>query len=142
MTKKQSKLLNKAQVLGGIKKTEKVHIEALQGSVEIRPLSQFEYLQIEEIETAYIGKIKATQDVDKVLENTTIDIADVTQAEYEARNKALLWGMNYEGIEDKWTEEDIQKLPKQAAIQIFEKIKEISLVDEASVKKFLENTGG
>ncbi len=128
--------LTKAELLQGKAARRTVPIEALDGEVEIRPLTDGEFHTIQQKFVAAVSmKLDISpEDLDganpadapKLASrlNTEIDVADFAQADYESTLMAAAWGLSVGEVE--WSTKEVQQLPPGSAEQIADEVYELS----------------
>lgn len=135
-------VLRKEDILGGINNIQKVTIESLGGELWLRPLSEAELSQIDLIEAKAMGVYESSQrGTGEALNKGKINLAKATEATEEARLAKISLSINNEKNPDKWSEEEIGSLSRDAVEELISKIDEISGVKTAArdVDKFPEN---
>lgn len=135
-------VLRKEDILGGINNIQKVTIESLGGELWLRPLSEAELSQIDLIEAKAMGVYESSQrGTGEAFNKGKINLAKATEATEEARLAKISLSINNEKNPDKWSEEEIGSLSRDAVEELISKIDEISGVKTAArdVDKFPEN---
>lgn len=135
-------VLRKEDILGGINNIQKVTIESLGGELWLRPLSEAELSQIDLIEAKAMGVYESSQrGTGEAVNKGKINLAKATEATEEARLAKISLSINNEKNPDKWSEEEIGSLSRDAVEELISKIDEISGVKTAArdVDKFPEN---
>lgn len=135
-------VLRKEDILGGINNIQKVTIESLGGELWLRPLSEAELSQIDLIEAKAMGVYESSQrGTGEAVNKGKINLAKATEATEEARLAKIALSINNEKNPDKWSEEEIGSLSRDAVEELISKIDEISGVKTAArdVDKFPEN---
>lgn len=143
----------KKDILQGKELIETVPIESLNQDVDLRPLTDGEYHEVEAIRKD-LGKIKIKlKNVDKSLDpesqveaqrkalegqNLDMDIKKLSMNNYNANAKAAAFGLSHSG--QKWTDTEVKKLPSGAASEIAKAVYEISHLDiPESLQKDVES---
>ncbi len=128
--------LTKAELLLGKSARRTVPIDALNGEVEIRPLTDGEFHTIQQKFVAAVSmKLDISpEDMDGALPedapklasklNTEIDVADFAQADYESTLMAAAWGLSVG--DEKWSTEEVEQLPPGSAEQIADEVYDLS----------------
>lgn len=143
-------ILTKDAILKGKNNIEAYPIESLGGEIYLRPLTQGEWTEIEKIEAKALGSFKTSEKARKKgrrqlpssLESSgEINAEKQTDAAAKARIETIRLSINNEK-NDEWTTEEINSLSRKQVTELFEKVKEISDVDneelEEDVDDFLE----
>ena len=127
--------LTKAEILLGTQARKNVFIDALDGEVEIRPLTDGELHQIQlKFVRAVSMKLDLTSEElqgdvgEKALElakklNMDIDVAEFAQADYESILMAAAFGLS---VDEEWSTDEIEGLPPGASTQIADEVYELS----------------
>jgi hypothetical protein len=144
--------LSKADILNGINNSQEVEIKALEGTLMIRPLSSGEWQKLAEIEQAGLGDIEVSPKMaSKAKRNPAailgslgtlkFNVAKQSKSSYTSQVKAIVLALDCNN--DKWTEEDVKKLPQKAIDEIYGKVQEISGIDvkESEIEAFLGDNG-
>lgn len=104
------KLLTKADILEGKEKREKVYIEKLGGSLEIRPLTEIEWSRVQAINTrgtTLTTKVEASKDKVKAKDfDIVLDLSKSSEATSEAERLIVSYGVSNINL----TPEDVDKL--------------------------------
>lgn len=142
-------VIKKSDILLGINKVEKVHIETLNGELYLRPLSSAELDEINYIEAEGMGNFEQnTRSKTRTIGNADLtqtnkfNILKVTKASDKAKYTMIEKSLDNPKYEDDpWELEDIKQLPRPAIDEIHTKIQELSGVDitERDVKQFPED---
>lgn len=130
-------VLTKNEILGGVNATVTVEIEALNGEVELRYLSQKELNTIEEIETKALGKFKTNEKANRgrrasqsqLVSEGEIDIHATTTAGNKAKIEAVKLSLSVPGGEE-WTKKDVEDMNAKVFSEIYEKVREINHMGE------------
>lgn len=135
--------LSRADILAGKDRTKDVFIEALQGEVTIRPLTDGEWSQVEAKQSEglrVIGSGSQYQDM-----QLSVDIQQISQAEHEANFLAVAFGLSVKG-EKAWDVGTVKDISPPAAVkQIAQEVYKLSGVDpgvEKLVNSFRSQPGG
>ncbi len=148
--------LTKAQVLAGKDFTKEIFIKAWEGRVNIRPLTEKQYAQVESIKMSGTTlKGGAKYDSEGNLDQTAsasgmeaqIDIEKATYAEFEANATAVFYSLTFQEGEGLETVEEAMSLTPPGVIkQIAREIYNLSGVNSKeateALKKFRGKPGG
>lgn len=134
-------ILTKATILNGIDNPQKVKIETLKGELWLRPLSSAEVNEIMNIEAQGMGTISASALKGQTTADTKMNLAKMQEKQNEARYIAIHKSINNPKNNDEWTIDELQQLPADAVIEIYDQVMKISgaEVTTADVKNFPEN---
>ena len=135
-------VLTKEAILNGINQIEEYEIEALDGSVYLRPLSESEMITVEKIEAKGIGTYESTQKGRRDATNRgKINLEKATDSSGNARLTKIQLSMNNDKNPDSWTIEEIGQLPRGAINELESIIDEISGIEttQREVEKFPED---
>ncbi|RLC34714.1 MAG: hypothetical protein DRZ76_02120 [Candidatus Nealsonbacteria bacterium] len=139
-----SRLLTKEEILRGTNKTEKVFIKELGGEIEIRPLNEEQWAEIEakigiDIDFDVVYDKDGKPDIEKTKQNfkMKLDVEQIQKIEFEKLLLACKYGMTM-GIK----EEELRKISppgivKKIANAVF-KISEVSEDQLKELKMFRE----
>ncbi len=128
--------LTKAELLQGRNNRKTVSIEALDGEVEIRPLTDGEFYEVQSIFVEAVqmnigltkedleGKGKLSGDALADRMSTTVDVGAFAAANHRADVLAAVYGLSVDNNE--WTAEEVESLPPGSAQQIAEAVYEFS----------------
>ena len=128
--------LTKAELLQGKTARRTVSIEALEGEVEIRPLTDGEFHQIQQKFVAAVSmeldispedlEAEIGPDTPKLASKlaTKIDVAEFAQADYESSLMAAAFGLTVG--DEEWSMEEVEQLPPGAAEQIADEVYDLS----------------
>ena len=124
------KLLTKAQILEGKEYTEKVYIEKLKGSLEIRPLREAEWARAQSINVRGVEMItkmeppsKSTGKAKAKSSEMKIDMEVSSEANSEAERYIVSCGVTNINI----TPEDVKRMrPAGVVAEIAEKIQKLT----------------
>lgn len=128
--------LTKAELLQGKTARRTVQIEALDGEVEIRPLTDGEFHQIQQkfVQAVTMRLDISPEDLESELGpdtpklasklNTEIDVGEFAQADYDSSLIAAAWGLSVG--DEEWTMEEVAQLPPGAAEQIADEVYDLS----------------
>jgi len=140
------KILKKADILRNIDEPEKVTIKSLGGDLWLRPLSNKELDEIDEIEAKAMGIFETNERGKKGLSESTskgkLNVAKLTTASAESKIEMIYRSLdNPKNEDDPWTYDEINKLKRHMVDEIVEKVKEISgeEVTKSDVERFPEN---
>ncbi len=147
--------LTKAELLQGSTARRTTFIEALDGEVEIRPLTDGEFHDIQQkfVEAVSFKLDITPEDLEaesgpnkaklaKSL-NTEINVAQFAQADYETSLMAAAAGLSMNGVE--WSIAEVAQLPPGAPEQISDEVYDLSGArpeQEAVLRNFRGNEGG
>ena len=143
-------VVKKSDILSGIKKIEKVKLDALDGGeMYLRPLSQAEINEVDEIEakamgifetneTAHRGRRQKPKSVVESRGKINLDLQQ--KAQHQAKTKAIYMSLDNEKNvgEEAWTETDIGQMPHRLFEELFVNVRRISgiEIDEEDVDNF------
>lgn len=137
-----------SEILNGKDDYQEYHIDALGGEICLRPLTTGEWDKIDEIRQKDLGDYtinektftKKKRRVKGEMESRAkFNINASSKATKKAMYEAIKLSTDNEGNPEKWTLEDIKKLHKNEIEEIYEKIEEISGVEEDEVEDFPED---
>jgi len=139
-------ILKKSQILQGINDPKKIRIEALDGELWLRPLSNSELDELDKIEAKGMESYETNSKSRGRIQGETVakgkinvHLATVNGA--KARDRKIEMSLdNPKNADDPWTEEDIGKLPRDAVNEIVDAINELSglEVTKGDIDKFPE----
>jgi hypothetical protein len=112
--------LTKAQILEGTSAVKEVRINTLDGDVEIRPLTDGEWATVQEIINRGV--------VTKVKGRTPVTEVDAGKAEINDHKSDLF--ICRTGLTEKWSDDELDKLPAGAVSEISEAIQDLSGVSK------------
>ncbi|KKK94956.1 hypothetical protein LCGC14_2677650, partial [marine sediment metagenome] len=128
--------LTKAELLQGRDNKKPVHIEALDGEIEIRPLTDGEFYEIQALFMQAVEmnigltkedlEGKSRLDGAKLAEkmNTTVDVGQFAEANHQSDVLAAVYGLSVG--ETSWTAEEVDSLPPGSAQEIAEAVYDFS----------------
>ena len=145
--------LTKADILKGASQVRTQYFETLGGELDVRPLTEGEWAEIESMRGSG-AKItgsprfnsKGDFDIKSMQRDlqVVIDSKEIQMLEFEARAKAVAWGLSVNG--ETWEVDEVKQLrPVGAVEEIAEFVFEISgVTEEASeqARSFRQDTGG
>ena len=152
-----AKIIRISDNVEGTSKEEKYMIKSLNGEVWLRPLSQKEINEISEIEAAAIGTFETNEksnnsrnrarNIRSQLESKgKLSVLKTTQAQNQAKIKAVAYSLDnskYAEEKELITEEELLKAPSNVIEEIYEKVQEISGLNntelESDVEEFPQN---
>lgn len=152
-----AKIIRISDIVDGTNKEEKYMIKSLNGEVWLRPLSQKEINEISEIEAAAIGTFETNEksnnrssrsrSIKSQLESKgKLSVLKTTQAQNQAKIKAVAYSLDnskYAEEKELITEEELLKAPSNVIEEIYEKVQEISGLNntelESDVEEFPQN---
>ena len=150
-----AKIIRISDIVDGTSKEEKYMIKSLNGEVWLRPLTQKEINEISEIEAAAIGTFETNEksnnrssrsrNIKSQLESKgKLSVLKTTQAQNQAKIKAGAYSLDKSEYEDeKFDEETLLKAPSAVIEEIYEKVQEISGLNntelESDVEEFPQN---
>ncbi len=152
-----AKIIRISDIVDGTSKEEKYMIKSLNGEVWLRPLSQKEINEISEIEAAAIGTFETNEksnnsrnrarNIRSQLESKgKLSVLKTTQAQNQAKIKAVAYSLDnskYAEEKELITEEELLKAPSNVIEEIYEKVQEISGLNntelESDVEEFPQN---
>lgn len=152
-----AKIIRISDIVDGTSKEEKYMIKSLNGEVWLRPLSQKEINEISEIEAAAIGTFETNEksnnrsarsrNIKSQLESKgKLSVLKTTQAQNQAKIKAVAYSLDnskYAEEKELITEEELLKAPSNVIEEIYEKVQEISGLNnselESDVEEFPQN---
>ncbi len=129
-------VLTKADLIAGRNNKKTVPIEALDGEVEIRPLTDGEFYEVQAIFVdavqMNIGLTKEDFERESPLAgdaladklSTTVDVGAFAAANHRADVLAAVYGLSVVDVE--WTDEEVESLPPGSAQEIAEAVYELS----------------
>lgn len=140
-------LLKKSDILKGINDPEKITINALDGELWLRPLSNSELDEIDKIESKGMESYKTTSKSrgrvqGETVANGEINVYKATVNSAKARTRKIEMSLdNPKNQDDPWTEDDINQLKRDAIEELIEKIDALSGVGvtEGDIDKFPED---
>lgn len=144
-------ILTKDAILKGINDVQKYEIQSLGGEIYLRPLSQGEWDELAQIESKAMGFFETNESSQRrgkrpsastMTSSGKIDLAKTTSARQESMRLALAMSLNNSKNNDEWTEEDVKNLKSDAFNEIYNKIREISGIEddlEESIDDFPKN---
>lgn len=133
--------LVKAQILNGTRYTEEFYVEELKGSVKIRPLSDGE---VTEIENLYYQELSKAGIKVEELEKITESKADmVKSATFMQITKMRDWRIIAKGlsVDEEWTAEDVRGLGKPINDKLLARITELTNGSYEEIKSFRGELG-
>ncbi len=130
--------LTKADILKGVDQVKTLYLESMGGEVDVRPLTEGEWAEIEATRGSG-AKIKGSPKFDKNGNfdirgmqqdlQVVIDSKEMQELEFEAKAKAVAYGLSTEG--EVWTVDEVRQLrPVGVVNEIAEFVFEISGVTE------------
>lgn len=136
--------LTKADILKGVNNVKTQYFDKLGGEVELRPLTEGEWAEIEALRSSG-AKIKGRSTFDKsgnldiksMQQNLQVEIdsKEIQLMEFEAKAKAVAWGLST-SPDNQWTVEEVKQLrPVGVLDDIAEFIFKISGVTEEGVEE-------
>lgn len=152
-----AKIIRISDIVDGTSKEEKYMIKSLNGEVWLRPLSQKEINEISEIEAAAIGTFETNEksnnsrnrarNIRSQLESKgKLSVLKTTQAQNQAKIKAVAYSLDnskYAEEKELINEEELLKAPSNVIEEIYEKVQEISGLNntelESDVEEFPQN---
>jgi hypothetical protein len=152
-----AKIIRISDIVDGTSKEEKYMIKSLNGEVWLRPLSQAEINEISEIEAAAIGTFETNEksnnsrnrakNIRSQLESKgKLSVLKTTQAQNQAKIKAVAYSLDnskYAEEKELINEEELLKAPSNVIEEIYEKVQEISGLNntelESDVEEFPQN---
>ncbi|MGN0176639.1 MAG: hypothetical protein ACI389_02255 [Methanobrevibacter sp.] len=141
-------ILTKDAILRGINKIEKCELISADGEIYLRPLSQGEWNEINEIEAAAVGTFNTNERGSRGRTtsetNGTINVLKATKADHKAKVKTINISINNEKNMEEWDDEDILKLPTDVFNEIYDEVLRISGISDIrntqkEVESFPEN---
>lgn len=152
-----AKIIRISDIIEGTSKEEKYMIKSLNGEVWLKPLSQKEINEISEIEAAAIGTFETNEksnnsrnrarNIRSQLESKgKLSVLKTTQAQNQAKIKAVAYSLDnskYAEEKELINEEELLKAPSNVIEEIYEKVQEISGLNntelESDVEEFPQN---
>lgn len=136
--------LTKADILKGVNNVRTQYFDKLGGEIDVRPLTEGEWAEIEALRSSG-AKIKGKPTFDKsgnldiksMQQNLQVEIdsKEIQLMEFEAKAKAVAWGLST-SPDNQWTVEEVKQLrPVGVVDDIAEFIFKISGVTEESVEE-------
>lgn len=142
-------VLSKADLISGKDNIQEVKIESLNDTIFLRPLTRGEWDKIEEIETASMGKFTTTEKAmgsrrrsrqkSSMESQGEIDVHATTKASKKAQTQAVLYSINNDNNPDKFTVNDINLFSVNVFNEIYNKVREISGVDEEDLEQQIDD---
>jgi len=126
----------KAQIIQGIARIEEVEVEGFDGKIPIKPLTDGQYTEIEEIRIRGTKVKGSVKDPDSI--EMEIDLEVSTKQGFLADVKTVYYGL---ATTEKWTEDEIKSItPPGIVDKLAKEIYRISGVTSLdAVKKFRKN---
>lgn len=136
--------LTKADILKGVNNVKIQYFDKLGGEIEVRPLTEGEWAEIEALRSSG-AKIKGKPTFDKsgsldiksMQQNLQVEIdsKEIQLMEFEAKAKAVAWGLSTRP-DNQWTVEEVKQLrPVGVVDDIAEFIFKISGVTEEGAEE-------
>jgi len=142
-------ILKKSDILQGIKKVERVHIESLGGEMWLRPLSSAELDEINYIEAEGMGNFEQNNraksrnlENSKLTQTNKFNVLKLTKATDKAKYEMIYKSLdNPKNEDDPWTLEEIKSLGQKSIDEIHKEVQKLSGLDitESDVKQFPED---
>ena len=141
-------VLSISEILNGKDDYQEHYIESLKGEICLRPLTTGEWDKIDEIRQKDLGDYTINEKTftqkkrrvkGEMESRARFNINASSKATKKAMYEAIKLSTDNEGNPEKWTIEHIKKLHKNEVTEIYEKIEEISGVDEDEVEDFPED---
>lgn len=131
--------LSKEELLNGINNVIDFELTTQKGTVALRPLSQAEVGEYNNIQARAMGTFDTNEKARRGMRNTSditssgkIDFAKTSEAEYDAQRYAVSKSMTCAGEE--YTEEEVGQFKVAVFEEIFEKVKEISGIEQENIE--------
>ena len=133
--------VKKSDILKGVKKIEKVKIDALSGDeMYLRPLSQAEINEVDEIEAKAMGIFETNETAHRgrrqkpksVVESKgKINLELQQKAQHQAKTKAIFMSLDNEKNvgEEAWSETEIEQMPHKLFEELFSHVRRLSGIE-------------
>jgi len=140
--------LKKADILRGINDPVQIEIKSLGGNLWLRPLSNKEIDELEEMEAKAMGTFETKERASRrgaSEQNSTgkLNVAKITRASAEVQVEKVFRSLdNPRNIDDEaWTYEEVNRLKKHQVNEIADKVDELSGVNvsDKDIERFHEN---
>jgi hypothetical protein len=138
-------VLRKSDILQGINDPKEIMIESLGDTLYLRPLSNAELDELDEIEAKGMESYETNSKSRGRIQGETIskgklNIRVATISAAKARDRKIQMSLDNPKNEDNWSLEDIGKLRRDVANEIVDRINELSGVEvtEGDIDKFPE----
>lgn len=144
-------VLTKEELLKGIDRTIEFELNSIEGSVLLRPLSQAEIEEYENFQAKAMGTFETNEKAKRGYRRTTssdltsigkINLSKTGKAQSEAERFAVSHSLSCG--DNVYSSEEVGTLSGDLFYEIFEKVKEISGIDdvdlESDVEDFLEES--
>ena len=135
--------LTKDALLSGISNIVTLELKSMDGSVALRPLSQAEVGKYNNIQARAMGTFETNERARRGMRNTSdvtstgkINFAKTSEAEYDAQRYAVSKSMTCKGEE--YSEEEVGQFTGAVFEEIFEKVKEISGIEDENIEEAVD----
>jgi len=136
-------ILTKEILLNGIENTTEFKLESADGSVVLRPLSQKEVSEIDQIQSKGVGTFE-TQEKSRRGRRVTnsvesmgrINVAKANAAKDDAQVRAVALSLSCKG--EKWTDEEAGALKNAVFKEIYGYVKELSGLEDEELTEDVE----
>lgn len=132
--------LTKEALLNGINNHVIVNLKSMDGEVVLRPLSQSEVGEYNNIQARAMGTFDTNERAKRGMRNSSdvtstgkINFAKTSEAQYEAQRFAVAKSMTCKGEE--YSEEEVGQFSGAVFEEIFENVKEISGIEEENIEE-------
>lgn len=134
-------VVKKSDILNGIRKIEKVKLEALDGDeMYLRPLSQAEINEVDEIEAKAMGTFETNETAQRgrrqkpksVVESRgKINLELQQKAQHQAKTRAIYLSLDNDRNvgEEAWSETDIEQMPHRLFEELFVNVRRLSGIE-------------
>lgn len=135
-------VLTKTEILEGAKRIEEIELTTMNGSVQIRPLTQSELDELSMIESKAMGEFSTNektqrqgkrQNASQMISEGKINIEKTTKANQEKKMKAVYLSLNIEGTNkdsEIWSEKEIGEIQAATFDEIYEAIEKLNHIGE------------
>ncbi len=135
--------LTKDALLNGISNIVSLELTNMDGSVALRPLSQAEVGEYNNIQARAMGTFDTNERARRGMRNSSdvtssgkINFAKTSEAQYDAQRYAVAKSMTCKGEE--YTEEEVGQFTGAVFDEIFEKVKEISGIEDENIEEAVD----
>ena len=135
--------LTKDALLSGISNIVNFELKSMEGSVALRPLSQEEVGEYNNIQARAMGTFDTNERARRGMRNTSdvtstgkINFAKTSEAQYDAQRYAVSKSMTCKGEE--YSEEEVGQFTGAVFEEIFEKVKEISGIEDENIEEAVD----
>ncbi|WP_406533426.1 hypothetical protein [Methanobrevibacter sp.] len=135
--------LTKEALLSGINNVVELKLESRKGSVMLRPLSQAEVGEYNNIQARAMGTFDTNERARRGMRNSSdvtssgkLNFAKTSEAQYDAQRYAVAKSMTCKGEE--YSEEEVGGFDGALFYEIFDKVKEISGIEDEDIEEEVE----